>query len=68
MSKVEKSLEMLHERRGDYDKISAETGLKRSWIAKFSRGQITDPGYQKIETLYTYLVKHRIRVFRIRIR
>lgn len=38
-----------------YDKICADTGLKKNWLERFAQGQIPSPGVEKVEALFNYL-------------
>jgi len=38
-----------------YEKISADTGLSRSWLSLMARGEIRHPSVEMVQTLYEYL-------------
>lgn len=41
-------------------KIAEETGLDEAWLSAFNRQKISDPGVNKVQTLYEYLTKTTI--------
>ena len=42
------------------EKIERDTGLRKAWLSLFSRGKISSPSVNAIETLRSYLlsIKH----------
>lgn len=46
---------LLAARRGDWQKVAAENGVSHSWISKFVRGKIDNPGIATLSTLMKYL-------------
>ena len=53
---LETTLALLRE-RGKYREVAAATGLGYEWIAKLAQNRISDPGVNKIETLYRFLTE-----------
>lgn len=53
----ERTLYLVHNRsrKLTYDMIAKEIGENPNWIKKFSCGQISDPGVNKVEKLYVFL-------------
>lgn len=45
----------LHRGHGQWKAISAATDVSYSWLSKFSRGKITNPGYATLRRLHTLL-------------
>lgn len=45
-----------------FEKIAKDTGLSDRWLSMFCRGKITDPSSNKIQTLYEYLAKTKIKI------
>lgn len=41
--------------RGQWKHIPAETGVSYSWLSKFMRGKIANPGYVTLKRLHTLL-------------
>jgi hypothetical protein len=48
--------DMLEARRGDWPRIGVEAGVSYSWISKFVRGEIPNPGFVTLSNLRKYLV------------
>lgn len=46
---------LLHLHRGDYLAIAVAANVSYSWLTKFARGKITNPGYAKLRRLYLHL-------------
>jgi hypothetical protein len=44
-----------HRGGGRWELIAADTDVSYSWISKFTRGEITNPGYATLRRLYLYL-------------
>ncbi len=41
--------------RGQWQAIASATGVSYSWLSKFARGKITNPGYATLSRLHEYL-------------
>jgi hypothetical protein len=48
--------DMLEDRRGDWTSIAVSAGISHSWISKFVRGEIPNPGFVTLSNLRKYLV------------
>jgi transcriptional regulator with XRE-family HTH domain len=46
----------LQARRGDWPRIAAKCAVSHSWVSKFVRGQIENPGYATLVRLHHELV------------
>ena len=44
----------LQARKGDWPKISADTGVSYWWLTKFAQGRIGNPGVRHLESLRVY--------------
>src|SRR5687767_8837631 len=60
MSKVDKSLDvhvkqLLDQRRGNWQAVAEGSGVSYSWLSKFARGTIDNPGYATLKRLAAYL-------------
>lgn len=46
---------LLESRRGTWPEIATRCGVSYSWISKFVRGRIPNPGYATLKLLYATL-------------
>lgn len=42
--------------------VAKDTGLELRWLAMFKNGDIKNPSVNRIETLYEYLTKSKLKV------
>ena len=47
--------ELLNARRGDWTAVSIAGEVSYSWVSKFVNGHITNPGFQTLKRMHTYL-------------
>jgi hypothetical protein len=52
---------LLESRRGDWPAICLAAGVSHSWISKFVRGHIDNPGYLTLRNLREHLLKKKVR-------
>ena len=52
---LQEIIDQLNAQKGKFRKISEETGLDYDWLHQVARGVIKNPGFEKIQTLKTYL-------------
>lgn len=45
----------LQERRGEWPAVASGAGVSHSWLSKFVRGEIANPGYATLRRLDSYL-------------
>lgn len=55
MKIYQSTIEKLNTLKGEFRKISDETGLDYDWLHQVARGKIADPGVKKIERLHSHL-------------
>ena len=48
---------LLEGRRGDWEVIAKDAGISYSWLSKFARNLIPNPGYVTLRRLAEYLEK-----------
>jgi len=58
MNRTERLRQALTGRRGEYQAIVDDTGLRYFWLSKFGRGVIADPGASKLDALEAWLRDH----------
>jgi transcriptional regulator with XRE-family HTH domain len=46
--------------RGQWKAIEQATGVSYSWLSKFARGKITNPGYATLKRLHVLLREHPV--------
>lgn len=51
--------DLLNARRGDWPSVVASVGVSHSWISKFVRGKIDNPGYGTLKRLHEHLTGRR---------
>lgn len=54
---LENTISLLQSCKGDWVKVSAETGLDYNWITSVALGRIKNPGIINIEKLHDYLMQ-----------
>lgn len=47
----------LQTRRGTWPSIASSCGVSYSWLSKFARGTIANPGYEALRRLHDHLVQ-----------
>lgn len=52
-------IRMLQQRKGDWPAIAADVDETYSWLTKLAQGDIPNPGVNKVEPLYLYLLRSR---------
>ena len=48
-------LTLLNARKGDWQKVAADSGVRYSWLSKFANGHIGNPGYSTLTKLHAML-------------
>ena len=50
-------LTLLNARKGDWQKVAADSGVSYSWLSKFANGHIENPGFGTLTKLHEALTK-----------
>lgn len=50
-------LTLLNARKGDWQKVAADSGVSYSWLSKFANGHIDNPGFGTLTKLHAALTK-----------
>jgi predicted transcriptional regulator len=48
---------LLDSRRGDWPAIAKHAEVSHSWLSKFVRGDIPNPGFATLKKVHSYLLK-----------
>jgi hypothetical protein len=59
MDKVDEVVRYLRTAHGRYHAIARETGLKPRWISALADGTIRDPGWRRLEKLWSFIQKEK---------
>lgn len=64
MTLYDKTMELLKNlpRSTTYADIERDTNLSKEWISAVARGRIIEPSVKKIQTLYEYLSKRKLKL------
>jgi transcriptional regulator with XRE-family HTH domain len=52
---------LLDKRRGDWQAIAKEAEVSHSWLSKFVRGDIPNPGYATLKKVHECLTRKKAR-------
>lgn len=52
---VQEVRDLLRQHRGQWKKIAPSSGVSYSWLSKFARGHIEDPGYGMLHRVWMHL-------------
>jgi len=52
---VQEVRDLLNQHRGQWKKIAPSSGVSYSWLSKFARGHIEDPGYGMLNRVWLHL-------------
>lgn len=58
----DKTVDLLKSSEEDRQDIAINIGVSKSWITNFAKGHIDGPDVCKVQSLYEYLTKNKLKV------